>query len=368
VQWRDPATGESKSDLFQRAVREEHKLREEHESNRLFYVAMTRAEEHLVLSFSTCGKKAENWARTVQEALELDLEPPSNEPSYDTFRGVRLRRLRPDAPPPRAASLRDMESREPAETLHPAARPAQYDSNVTVTSINQFANCPRRYYLSRYLGWEGGRSQPLSMDVEIDDEADLPAEVFGRQVHALLAGQRVEAADPAAVALARSFENSGLARRVARAAVVEREFDFILAWEDMVLRGQIDLWFEEGGELVIVDYKTDQIKAPEAESRAREYELQLRLYAQALQQLTGRAPKAAYVHFLRVNRSVPVELAPTLFDDPLQIVREFRQAQDTLNFPLHVAEHCPKCPFYRSLCPAEEPPADGRGPESSLAD
>ncbi len=44
-----------------------------------------------------------------------------------------------------------------------------------------------------------------------------------------------------------------------RATRLEREFDFLLAVEDVVLRGQIDLWFRGIREnWVLVDYKTDR--------------------------------------------------------------------------------------------------------------
>ena len=53
VCWRNPETGDTENDCFQEAIGEDRKQREERESNRLLYVAMTRAEEHLVLSLST---------------------------------------------------------------------------------------------------------------------------------------------------------------------------------------------------------------------------------------------------------------------------------------------------------------------------
>jgi len=45
-------------------------------------------------------------------------------------------------------------------------------------------------------------------------------------------------------------------------------------------------------------------------------------------------------------------LTPTLIEDSEQIVRDFQQAQSTLNFPLIEGEHCKRCSFYRDLCPA----------------
>jgi ATP-dependent helicase/nuclease subunit A len=133
---------------------------------------------------------------------------------------------------------------------------------------------------------------------------------------------------------------------------VEREFDFLMAVEDVVLRGQIDLWFEEAGELVLVDYKTDDVKTREAAARAELYASQLRLYALALERITGRFPNQAFVYFLRPASAVAVTLERTLLDDPETLVREFREAQSAMKFPLREGEHCGRCPYFRGLCPA----------------
>jgi superfamily I DNA/RNA helicase len=63
ARWRNPAKREreDKDDLFQHALREEWKQREQQESDRLLYVAMTRAEEHLVLSFSARKHGPRTW-------------------------------------------------------------------------------------------------------------------------------------------------------------------------------------------------------------------------------------------------------------------------------------------------------------------
>ena len=70
-----------------------------------------------------------------------------------------------------------------------------------------------------------------------------------------------------------------------------------MAVEDVVVRGQMDLWFEEGGELVIVDYKTDAVSAAEAHQRAGDYALQFRLYAMAVEQRGRPAAGPAWLHF-----------------------------------------------------------------------
>ena len=71
ARWHHPLCRDDKDDAFQHAIRQELKQREKEEGNRLLYVAMTRAEEHLVLSFSTNGKKPQNWAAIVAERLPV---------------------------------------------------------------------------------------------------------------------------------------------------------------------------------------------------------------------------------------------------------------------------------------------------------
>jgi RecB family exonuclease len=162
----------------------------------------------------------------------------------------------------------------------------------------------------------------------------------------------VERPDREAVRLAEVFRQSPLGRRVAQATRVEREFDFLMSIEDLVIRGQIDLWFEEGDQLTIVDYKTDAVTAAEARQRAQDYDVQLKLYGLAVERVAGRPPDHAWLHFLRPDKAIEVDLAPSLLGSPQQIVREFQEAQSKLEFPMNIGEHCRRCQFYKDLCPA----------------
>ncbi len=332
VRWHHPLCRDDKDDAFQHAIRQELKQREKEEGNRLLYVAMTRAEEHLVLSYSTNGKKPQNWAAVVAERLPV--------------RSV-------TEPPQRPAPSARVEAAVSAQLLPRPILTEQYDSQATVTSISMFADCPRRYYLSRYLGFDSGAGlQPAAAS----QAAPSPADQFGTQVHALLAGAAIKCADPEALKLADQFRKSPLGRRAAAASTIEREFDFLMEVESLVLRGQIDLWFEDQGKTVLVDYKTDWVSSVQAPARAEQYGLQLRLYALALERLNGRAPDEAYVYFLRPNAAVPIDLRPSLFDSPEAAVREFRDAQERLHFPLYEAPHCRTCPHFTRLCPAQLAP------------
>jgi ATP-dependent helicase/nuclease subunit A len=348
ARWRDPAAGEEKDDLFQHAIRGERDRREKQESDRLLYVAMTRAEEHLVLSFSGTKKPA-NWAQVMIEKLYLDLEEPREEVLTRLSPDGREWKLRLRVADRAPELLRGLPGDGPApavvEWVAPPEVTEQQDANATVTAVAAFAKCPRAYYLGNYLGFEGRLRK-------LEDAEELSAGEFGTAVHALLSGTAVMNPDARAVAMAEVFRQSALGRRAARASRVEREFDFLMAVEGLVLRGQIDLWFEEGGETVIVDYKTDTVNAVEAHQRAQDYFMQLRLYALAVERITGRAPDRAWLHFLRPNTAIEVDLTPSLLDSPEQVVRDFQEAQDRGEFPLREGPHCKRCAFFGDLCPA----------------
>jgi ATP-dependent exoDNAse (exonuclease V) beta subunit len=359
ARWRNPATGKDKDDLFQHALRQEWSLREEAESSRLLYVAMTRAEHRLVLSFSTTGRQPANWDKLAIERLALDPGKPCEQvvvyhaPGGQPWK-ARICIVR-EAPEILALPRAPLEEMPVLQVSLPAVE-EQQDGNATVTALSLFASCPRKYYLSQYLGFEGRPRRQgegaVASGAPAGPSADLSASAFGTQVHALLAGNTVADPAPGALRLAEVFRQGPLGRRAARANRTANEFDFLMAMEDLVIRGQVDLWFEEGGELVVVDYKTDEVSAAEAHHRARDYALQLRLYARAVERVAGRTPDRAWLHFLRPNTMVEVDLAPTLIESPEQTVRDFQEAQSRLDFSLVEGEQCKRCPFFRDLCPA----------------
>jgi ATP-dependent exoDNAse (exonuclease V) beta subunit len=346
VRWRNPACREEKDDVYQHALREERKQRELEESSRLLYVAMTRAEERLILSFSGSGRKLGNWAEAVARTLQFDPAEPRDEVvprAAPDGREWSLRLLVTDRAPELLTRPR-VDRGEEVEYLDRPAVSGQQDGNATVTGLLAFANCPRAYYLGHYLGLEVERNGASSGGISAAD--------LGSQTHALLAGEALPDADPEAIRLAEVFRQSPLGRRAAQSRRVEREFDFLMAVEDLVIRGKVDLWFEEGGEVTLVDYKTDHVTRAQAHERAQDYALQLRLYAMAVERAAGRPPRHAWLHFLRPNTAVEVDLGPSLLDSPNDAVREFQEAQASLQFPLRPGSRCRRCPFVRDLCPA----------------
>jgi ATP-dependent exoDNAse (exonuclease V) beta subunit len=346
TKWRNPSGGDAVADWFRTRNKEVIRRREKDESDRLLYVAMTRAEEHLVLSYAVGEKdKPHDWAEAVSRVFAMEsLQPDAPArvisaglPGSEFAAAVRSITRTPAAVPVERVGAF-------AGNIQEIARPVvagEEESSVTVTALTLFADCPRRYYLARYLGWESDARKPS------------PSSELGRQVHALLAGQDVPAPDLEALRLADTFDRSALGRRVRKARHVEHEFDVMFALGGMVLRGQIDLWFEDRAGQILVDYKTDDIAAADAEARAASYELQLRYYAMAIEKVTGALPTEAWLHFLRPDVPVKVDLARRHLDLARELVDELAAAQRENRFPLKEGAHCTRCPFYRGKCPAE---------------
>jgi hypothetical protein len=219
-----------------------------------------------------------------------------------------------------------------------------------VTAVAQFTFCPRQYQLERTHG----------LPLMVLAASAGGGRALGIATHEVLAEEEYGPVSTEAANLAEVFRASELGRRAARASRVEREFDFLLAVEDVVLRGQIDLWFEEGGELVLVDYKTDLVTPGEEEARAGRYAAQVQLYSLALERLTGRLPDRAVLHFLQTDCQVDVPLDSA--DEARGAVAGFRLAQNTGVFPLREGPHCSSCAFFAGLCPV------GGGAETAIGD
>lgn len=128
----------------------------------------------------------------------------------------------------------------------------------------------------------------------------------------------------------RDFLNSDLGRCLAQAEAaghfVARELPFTLAvpaaelarqtgYPDLPLeagalslvQGMIDLFFDQGDGVILIDYKSDRLKGSQAErdrELTRRYQVQLDYYARAISQLRGRPVQAKIIWLIREGRAV----------------------------------------------------------------
>ena len=174
-----------------------------------------------------------------------------------------------------------------------------------------------------------GEEEPPASRTTVDEDAPEEVEVhaggtdFGSLVHAILARLepltpgRLESLREEGVALANvlelkeedvdyaiklireSMETGRILARAAAASKRRRELPFVFELEGRVIRGAIDLVFEEEGKIVVVDFKTDKVAAGEANERASHYENQGVAYVMGLEAATGLEAGELVFSFLR---------------------------------------------------------------------
>ena len=113
------------------------------------------------------------------------------------------------------------------------------------------------------------------------------------------------------------FFSSDLGKRLINAKRIERELPFSMLFEgkrvydtledgeNLFLQGIIDTAFEEDGEWILVDYKTDRVKS--GEDLIKCYKIQMDLYKEALQRLTGMPVKASYIYSFRLHDAIIID-------------------------------------------------------------
>ena len=178
----------------------------------------------------------------------------------------------------------------------------------------------------------------------VKDEAESPEEPWrrgragtnvGRAVHAVLQsvdlanGQGLEDTARAQAAAEgvpqREAEIVSLVRVALESETVKRAVASGRWWREVpvgapvgetVLEGFIDLLFEEEGDLVVVDYKTDSLETEEEiAERSGHYRIQAGAYALALQEATGRSVKEVVLLFLQPRQEVVMRDVSALMDE-----------------------------------------------------
>jgi len=329
------------------------------EERRLFYVAMTRAREELVLtSAADYGTaRARKVSRFAVEALDLPSPAPAPRKSQALEALARHQPsppeiARPDAPVP------------DAETL-----------TLSFRQMDDYRTCPLKYkYIHRL-------KVPLLVHHRV---------VYGSAVHKAVQAYfraRVEgrpATEEDAVAafreawisegfLSREHEEQRLRageealRRFVRQDAadpltptgVEQEFAFFVGRTRV--QGRYDLVVEREGRTTILDFKTGAVDDPEeARLRAKE-SLQLDVYALAHLETAGRLPDWVELRFLESGLSGGKRPTPEDAARTEQVIRDLSAEIRARRFearPSYMA--CGQCAF-RDICPFTSRHSDAEG-------
>ncbi|AKL96784.1 ATP-dependent helicase/nuclease subunit A [Clostridium aceticum] len=113
-----------------------------------------------------------------------------------------------------------------------------------------------------------------------------------------------------------NYFDSELGRRMLKAEKVYREVPFNIkkkakdviegleeCEETLLVQGVIDCYFQEEDRLVLVDYKSDRV-VNTCEEIKKKYEVQLELYREALEKITGKNIKESYLYLFDRDEAV----------------------------------------------------------------
>jgi ATP-dependent helicase/nuclease subunit A len=108
------------------------------------------------------------------------------------------------------------------------------------------------------------------------------------------------------------FFMSDLGQRMLKAICIKREVPFFMELknteiytnltedrysdETILLQGIIDCYFEEDGEIVLVDYKTDYVNDENVSTIKEKYRTQIDYYTRALERMTGKRVSGKYIY------------------------------------------------------------------------
>jgi DNA helicase II / ATP-dependent DNA helicase PcrA len=340
------------------------------EERRLYYVALTRAQDRLTIT-SVAEKKGRVppfiedilMESSVKRRDVLQLAPKvapvpadsSDEPDAGTAQN-------PLFTPPGGLPKVFSRIAKWAETFHP---PSSEPLELHPSAVQSYRSCPQRYLFSSLWSLQEGPKATLT---------------FGRVVHGTIRRmmaefkkgnrlpfdevQRIFETEWSTVGFEdeyqegeykkdgleqlRSFHQAALEQPL---LVLELEKTFALPVENnVILKGRIDQINSLGRrDVEIVDYKTGK---PKKDSDARK-DLQLSIYAIATKEIFEWNPVRMVFHYLQNNQRQETTRDAKQLDDAVRVVQEAAADIRAGEFPAKPGFICRNC-AYKPICPAHE--------------
>ncbi|MCK4257516.1 MAG: UvrD-helicase domain-containing protein [Halanaerobiales bacterium] len=346
---RDPLTDKSIKTSLSTLIWEEEKRRELSERKRLFYVAATRARDYLIISgafkdFKT-GEidEGKNWLDWIAQVF--DLSKPDEVPE-ELFYGKEQHRIcvNPQIEElileemilEKTTSAQEMVEYETLSEMYqnlkvPSITPQRKNGyyEFSPTALMTYEKCPRWYYHRFVEKMPFSIANPLDR-LTVKDNNLLQGAERGTLVHFLCEKARnieevpeilqkgvrqlgFNVAGPDALAniladiqpLMNNYfqhENDLYHMLETKEIKEKRELSFYLILDQSLIRGIIDRVIISEDEVIIFDYKTNQITEDEIEKESKKYLLQMEVYALAIYHLTGIERVQCKLYFLEPDR------------------------------------------------------------------
>ncbi len=328
------------------------------EELRIFYVALTRAEEKLItvsffnnlteevekksslLKISESNdrvdysvfRKDTSYADWILESLLLDgYKKDILSGGNESFINVHTSATLPEPEISEEKVMPDLDRVEMLKKLYsyeyPFAQLLSLESKASVTDLVHKADADKFMFISRpaFMQEKGLSSAEKGTAIHkvmqyVDFEVcrnDLSAELERLYEHFYLNERELEMIETEYL---ESFFSSELCSRIITSNEVKREFKFLTEIpatelsdeidkrfdnEKVIVQGAVDLLFVENESIVIVDFKTDRNK--DEGELLKAYEEQLRMYARACEKQFGLRVSQLLIYSFSLNKQIEVK-------------------------------------------------------------
>ncbi len=329
-------------------VREADTKHQNAERQRQLYVAMTRAQDRLVLSgvFKKDGKsKADSWFNNLRKIFEnsklVGNESENSQNGENTINGKT-----------------EIRNSCPANLEMIDALPQYYSSGkreFTASRLQTYLHCQREYFY-RYVA-----GLPEFEETEASKGTTLPAYVIGLIVHKALecydrdlneawkraVNEYAEGRSPDKYfEVLKKYVSSDLFKKLTGEKLKEIRFTY-KADNDFIIKGVIDCLITEDNGLRIIDYKTG--RAPAEDENIDGYYMQLALYKKAVEKIYGKKVISAELHFLQDLSVKELPEAGEWAEKALNLCSELSRKGEEKDFECNFGS-CGHC-MYSYLCP-----------------
>jgi ATP-dependent helicase/nuclease subunit A len=315
------------ADLAGVYIAEKARVRAEEEQKRVFYVAMTRAREHLIVSCAPTERRSSgSFLSMLDDSLGEDIESVESTKTVRVGNGiVQIQAISQSLAPPGRGPSKLKNGKEPSwqffidtwtgrrERHESVLKKPLFVTPTLLKREEEWTEATRyslhgrvRRSLALVVGnlthrclqqWDfGAASESYRTQVADFVERSLPDEMRRDRKKILCELEEIFGA----------FIQSKIYAELAAARILGREVPLLMPWDGQIMEGIIDLIYEHDGLLYLADYKTDTIGREALSEAATLYHHQAHIYCEAIRQSLRREVARFKLIFLRLGEIVEI--------------------------------------------------------------
>ncbi len=306
------------------------RLREQEEQKRVFYVAATRAREHLTLSCAATKRRTPGSFLSLLEEATGEIQSAAGSRTLSAGAGkIKLQSPRESLEPPGSV---DSGSKNKA---------MEFDSGSYEKSVQQRQ---KRYQETMETPLIVNPTLLKRMEQDIWDQDPHGRNDRGLNEEALLIGELahgflqcwdfsqdhpysrdhllsfldrslLQRGDHDHLSVQRELEeifhvffNSSAYQELKSSHILGRELPLLIPWGNQIMEGVMDVLYEREGELYVADYKTDRVQGRDLTQVVHSYGHQARIYSEAVHRCMQRDVVEFKIVLLRLGKAIPIKI------------------------------------------------------------